>query len=251
MVSNLKPINIKDVKSVENWYDRFSLYALTNKDINEDNETAYYLTLAGEEAYLLLKDLAFPKEISKLKAKELHLLLLKHIKPTQFEVTERATFHKIVREPEERMKDFLLRIQQQASNCQFGDQLESQMRDRIVAGVNDEEVERKLLIRKELTFKNASQILIDSDSISAVIKSTAPVLAVNNQSNSKFNRDNRKFNNSDGNQSNKFYNSNQKKYNNNYNSLNSSPHGKCYSCGGPHFTNSCRFRNAKCNKCQS
>ena len=61
-------------------------------------------------------------------------------------MTERATFHKIFREPEERMKDFLLRIQQQASNCQFGDQLESQMRDRIVAGVNDEEVERKLLI---------------------------------------------------------------------------------------------------------
>ena len=41
MVSNLKPINIKDVKSVENWYDRFSLYALTNKDINEDNERTY------------------------------------------------------------------------------------------------------------------------------------------------------------------------------------------------------------------
>ena len=144
------------------------------------------------------------------------------------------------------MKDFLLRIQQQASNCQFGDQLESKMRDRIVAGDNDEEVERKLLIRKDLTFKNASQILIDSDSISAVIKSTAPVLAVNNQSNSKFNRDNRKFNSSDGNQSNKFYNNNQKKYNN---SSNSSPRGKCYSCGGPHFRNSCRFRNAKCNKC--
>jgi len=243
MAKNLQPINLKDVKSCENWLDRFFLYAKTNKDIDKKNETAYYLTFAGEDAYLLLKDLAFPAEISAMPPKSLHKLLLNHIRPPRFETTERAKFHKITREDNEGMKAFILRLQQQASNCNFGNQLQEQLRDRIVAGVNSAEIERKLLEVSELTYKKAVEILENSESIGKAVTETGPVLATKIGKEREIEPFKKKY--SPGN--NKFRRptefSRSRKLEKNM------PKGPCYSCGGNHFRVNCEFRRAKCHSC--
>ena len=82
----------------------------------------------------------------------LQKLLEAHIQPVNFVAAEREKFHNLRQRADESARSFLLRIQQQAAKCDFAGTLEEQMRDRIVAGVADQDLKRKLLRRLVLRF---------------------------------------------------------------------------------------------------
>ncbi len=50
--------------------------------------------------------------------------------------------------------EFVVRIQQQASKCNFQEHLDVALRDRLVAGINRPELQRKLLSEKDTSFQN-------------------------------------------------------------------------------------------------
>jgi hypothetical protein len=178
--SCLEPLDITDAASLDSWHERFILYTVTNSTITDANKTAYYLTIAGKAAYELLKDLAFPEDITKKAVDDLHKLLQAHVKPANFEATERAKFHNLCRASDERPRSFLLRIQQQAAKCNFGAQLEEQMRDRIIAGINYPEVQRKLLSKKKLTYAQAKQELSNYDDVKCALAPTVEAMYAKN-----------------------------------------------------------------------
>lgn len=166
----LEKLDIRDLENLENWFERFNLYVLTNDKINEKNICAYYLTLIGKEAYHLLKDLCFPDAPKDKNPDALHKILLDHLKPQNFELLERAKFHSITRYDQENFNDFILRVQKSASSCNFGNQLKTQLRDRIVAGINNSDAQKKLLLEKNLTFDKAKLLLNDSVNIDKAVK---------------------------------------------------------------------------------
>ena len=45
-----------------------------------------------------------------------------------------------------------------AEHCEYGDTLETMLRDRIVRGIRDEKIQRRLLVEKKLTFQKAYEI---------------------------------------------------------------------------------------------
>ena len=47
--SKMKAMDFSDLKSLENWYERFELYCLTNKDITAANRTAHFFTLIKDK----------------------------------------------------------------------------------------------------------------------------------------------------------------------------------------------------------
>lgn len=151
--TSIEPLDLLDTNGLDRWYQRFSLYTRTNENITEENRTAYYLTLIGKEAFNLLVDLNYPEDVAEKRVTDLHQSLKTHLQPTNFEATERSKFHNIMRKSDEKLRDFLLRLQQQAAKCNFGDQLQTALRDRIIAGVNHPDVQRKLLSRRELTYQ--------------------------------------------------------------------------------------------------
>ena len=104
---------------VEDWLDRFELYCCTNDKIRSDNKTAFLLTVAGGEAYKLIKNLGFPKQPKELTFYEIKELLTDHLKPIRYETTERAKFHSMVRSEGQDIKDFILSLQTQASLFYF------------------------------------------------------------------------------------------------------------------------------------
>lgn len=129
---------------VEDWFDRFSLYCLTNEKIDPSNrplQTAYLLTFAGPEAYKLVKDLAYPRCPNDLSVDEIRKFIVGHVKPQSYEVNERAKFYALVRRKDQSVKDFILQLNRQAAKCEFTD-LEIQLRDRLVAGINDSDVQK-------------------------------------------------------------------------------------------------------------
>ena len=62
------------------------------------------------------------------------------------------------------------------AKCNFGDQLDTQLRDRVVAGISHAELQKKLLLTKDLNFQLAQQIREQYDDVSAATTTTAHCL---------------------------------------------------------------------------
>ena len=114
-------LDLHNLAQVENWLDRFELFAETKEKITEENMVAHFLTAAGKDTYALVKTLVFPQKPTDKSYNELKQALLQHLLPTNFQATERAAFHSLVRASNESIRNFILKIQQQAARCNFCD----------------------------------------------------------------------------------------------------------------------------------
>ena len=155
----LEPLDVSNVSSIDSWLDRFKIYCNTNDKVVEDNKTAFYLTLIGKGAYDLLSDLAYPKKPADMKVDDLHGLLVKHLRPKNFQGYERVKFNQLVRMESESVASFVRKVQHQASSCGYGAQLEDQIRDRLIAGVNNVKLQRKMLQLEPFEMKNVKDLL--------------------------------------------------------------------------------------------
>jgi hypothetical protein len=162
-------MDIEDGASISDWHERFELYVLTNTAVTKANKTAYYVTMAGRSAYRLLKDLAYPQSVPDLDVETLKQLLVDHLQPANFEAVEREKFHNLQRRHDETFRSFILRVQQAAARCNFDTNLEDQMRDRLVAGIQHADVKRKLLQESSLSYKTAKTILETWNDVSATL----------------------------------------------------------------------------------
>ncbi|VDO79532.1 unnamed protein product [Schistosoma mattheei] len=139
---------------------------MTKKDVKGGKIVAHFLTFIGREAYSLLKTLAYPEKPISLPYATLKELLLSHVKCTSFECRERAKFHKMVRQNDQKAREFILVLQKQAAKCNFGDQLHVQLRDRLIAGLNIQSLERELLKMPNCSFEDARTACINYEAVS-------------------------------------------------------------------------------------
>ena len=157
MDRTLEPLALNP-EVIEAWFERFDLYCLTQSNITEENKVPYFLTLAGKEAFHLVRTLAHPSKPVDKSYNALRKLLIDHVKPQDFEMTERAKFHSAVRQPGQSIRDYILALQKQAAKCSFDAALETQLRDHLVAGIADGKLQAKLLTEADLTYAKAKQI---------------------------------------------------------------------------------------------
>ena len=160
----------------DDWFERFELYCLTNDKITDTNKVAYLLTQAGGETYSLVKDLAFPTAPKDLSYDEIKCLLLDHLKPRRFTLKERAIFNTLVRKQGQDVKEFIRTLQKQASKCGFEENLEDQLRDRLLAGINDTNLQKRMLLEDSLTFSRAREICETAASIQSALDDSQSVL---------------------------------------------------------------------------
>ena len=74
------------------------------------------------------------------------------------EIVERFRFHTRSRLKDESVADFVAALRAIAVHCNFGDSLDTMLRDRIVCGISDEHTQRRLLAESILTLKSAMTI---------------------------------------------------------------------------------------------
>lgn len=255
----IEPLDISDIYTIEDWHIRFSQYVLTNSSVTTTNETAFYLTFIGKKAFTLLRELAYPKDVTTMSVKDLQGLLQRHLTPPNLEMAERERFHNLAKKTEEDYKTYILRVQRQAAKCGFKTDLEQQMRDRLVAGIKDPDLKRKLLKETKLDFQGAKQILEDWDAINQAVTHPTEVLMTNRpRQNSNFRRSTKSQANLQHSRANS-RNSQPQRNQPNYETNKSSPHqsnrrpgrfqGSCDSCGGNHLRATCRFKQAECRSC--
>ena len=87
-------------------------------------------------------------------------LVKNHYRPKISEASASLIFHNRVRKPSETIQVFAAELRRLSQPCNYGNALERVLRDRFVAGINDKEIQEKILCvtDDELTFDRAYKI---------------------------------------------------------------------------------------------
>ena len=124
---------------------------------NVTKRRAILLSACGTETYSLIKKLVAPALQKEKTYKQITDIVKDYHEPKPSAIVERYRFHTRVRKSDESVAEFVAALRGIARNCEFTD-LEDQLRDRLVVGINIEAVQRRLLAEPKLTFKSAYEI---------------------------------------------------------------------------------------------
>ena len=214
------------VPGTEEWgsyVERAEHYFVANGVDTPETRRAVLLSSCGAPTYRLIRNLSTPLKPGEKTYKEIVELVASHLQPKPSVIMQRFKFNSRVRGEGESTADFVAALRQLSEHCAFGDTLQDVLRDRLVCGVKDERIQRRLLGEVELTFARAFQIALAVESAnkhaielqSSVPTTVPPVI----------------------------------------NAIGSRPKDKarkvieCYRCGENHYASSCRFKGAICSQC--
>ncbi|PAA68677.1 hypothetical protein BOX15_Mlig034486g1 [Macrostomum lignano] len=125
---------------------------------SEDKKRAVFLSVCGKETFKLICSLLAPRKPSETSYADICQKLKEHWKPEPSEIVQRFHFYQRVRASTESVADFLASLRRLAVDCKFGNSLESMLRDRLVLGIQDDRIQRRLLSEPELDLEKALKI---------------------------------------------------------------------------------------------
>ncbi|TWW72848.1 hypothetical protein D4764_15G0002420 [Takifugu flavidus] len=89
---------------------------------------------------------------------ELVKLLKDHFNPKPSEIVQRCKFNSRYRKQGETVMEFVAVLRKLAQDCNYGDKLSEMIRDRLVCGIVDDRIQRRLLSEPDLTFDKALKL---------------------------------------------------------------------------------------------
>ncbi|CAB4004480.1 LOW QUALITY PROTEIN: uncharacterized protein K02A2.6-like [Paramuricea clavata] len=204
--------------------ERLEQYFLANEVTDAKTQRAIFLSVCGSKTYALIRDLLQPKKPGDTEIKEIFKELEKHFIPTPSVIVERFKFHNRIRRVDEGIAKYVAELRRMTEHCKFGTSLDDMIRDRLVCGINNEKIQRRLLAEPELTYKKAVELSLAMESASKHVEDLgAKGVSIEDPNNIH------RVNNREDNQQ--------------------SSRSECYRCGGKHAANSCKFRELKCFNC--
>ncbi|GFU41265.1 uncharacterized protein K02A2.6 [Trichonephila clavipes] len=171
------------------------------------------LSLMGAITYKLLNNLATPNIPSELTYQDIVKLLSEHLNPKPLEMTERFRFYKRKQFEGESIANYCAELQKLSIHCNFGNNLSTMLRDKLVMGLKHQNIQKKLLAEDKLTYEKAKSIAFAMES------AQRDVCKIENQMKSE---PTKKFDKS----------------------------RKCYRCDSTqHLAQECKHKNAQCRNC--
>ncbi|XP_037517987.1 uncharacterized protein LOC119394753 [Rhipicephalus sanguineus] len=147
------------VQTFDSYLERFEHFVSAN-DIAQEKKLSVFLTVIGAEAYEVLKNLVVPSLPGEKTFDEVKVLLKNHYSPPISIIAERCRFNRRVQLEHESVEDFIIEIKHLARKCDFGSFLKDAMRDRLVAGIRSEDIQRALFTEENLGFESACKIAL-------------------------------------------------------------------------------------------
>ena len=142
--------------SLEDWisYSEHVDHYLEANEVSPDSKKlSVFLSTCGPATYTLIQNLVSPASPSSKTYKEIIAIVSNHYKPTQSVMVERLKFNRRIRHSGESVPTFVSGLRQLSRYCDFGDGLSDMLRDRLICGINDDRIQRRLLSEPELTFQ--------------------------------------------------------------------------------------------------
>ncbi|XP_058464933.1 uncharacterized protein LOC131438735 isoform X2 [Malaya genurostris] len=145
--------------SFGDWATRLKYFFIVNKIEDDNDKRAYFITMGGPVIFSQLK-LLFPTgNFENVPYEELISKLKARLDRTESDLIQRLRFNTRVQQPDETLQDFALSLRLQAEFCNYGDYKDQAILDRMVAGVKDIELKKKLLSENKLNLATAEKIL--------------------------------------------------------------------------------------------
>lgn len=149
----------EEQEDFQSWTERFDSWILAN-NVDVKKKVSVFLSVVGAAPYSILKDLLAPVKPHECLYADLTEKLITHYSPKPLVLVERFKFYKRVQQESESLNDFVVALKRLASTCEFGNFLKEALRDRFVLGMKNQNVQQKLISKRELTFETACDIAI-------------------------------------------------------------------------------------------
>ena len=148
-------------RTQEDWVsycERLEQYFVANDVKNADKQRAILLSVCGASTYQLIRNLVAPNKPTEKTFAEIVKLVKDHYTPPPPAAMQRYTFNKRIQKEGESIAEFVAELRKLSERCEFDD-LEDMLRDRLMCGVKDKGVRKKLLGEaSSLTFQKAFKI---------------------------------------------------------------------------------------------
>ena len=128
-----------------------------------DKQRAILISAVGPVTYKLMRNLLSPQKPSSKTYDELVRLMKEHFNPKPSEIVQRFKFDSRIRQPGESISAYVAELRRLAQDCDYGSTLERMLRDRLVCGINDDRIQRRLLSETDLTFESAYKIALAAE----------------------------------------------------------------------------------------
>ena len=148
---------IENCEPFTNYKERLDAYLIANNHPPE-KKTAILLSSIGAKPYGILRSLTAPDLPITKTYDELCKLLNDYYCPPPLEIMERFKFHNRKQESSESITEFVAAIKCLSEHCNFGTALQLSLMDRLVCGLKEITIQRRLLQEPKLTFETALNI---------------------------------------------------------------------------------------------
>ena len=143
----------------QQYVERLQFFLEANGGVtDEGKKRATFLSVVGPSTFQLLKSLIVPANPADKSLADLIGVLKAHFNPEPSEIVERYKFHSRVCRPAESVATFLSQLRALSVHCNFGPSLNDMLRDRLVCGINDDQMQKRLLSEPKLTLEKATAI---------------------------------------------------------------------------------------------
>ncbi|XP_058872250.1 uncharacterized protein K02A2.6-like [Acipenser ruthenus] len=208
------------------YVERLGHYFAANDITDGGKQRSIFLSVCGSKTYSLIRNLVSPLKPTDKSFAELCLIVKQHKNPKPSEIVQTFKFHNRFRQPGESVATYVAELRRLSEHCVFGEMLDRMLRDRLVCGLQDDRIQRRLLSETALDFKKAVEIAQAMEAAAQQAHdlkptaSTPPVIhkaiAVGSPA---------------------------------IDCRQGEGKNMCYRCGQPHAARDCRFKDAVCHNC--
>ena len=212
----------------EDWSEyaeRLSFYFTANGITTDAKKRAILLSSVGPSTFRLMRSLVLPESLDSVSFDDLVKKVKEHKEPPPSVIVRRFQFNTRNQKPGETFSEYVAVLRKAAEHCNFGNSLNEMLRDRLVCGIANGTVQKRLLAEKELTLDKAISLAQsveiaekgakDLQLPTATKSSDSPLLKLTKRSEDK----------------------------------GTDKPKSCYRCGGKHLAPQCRFKSEVCRSC--
>ena len=153
-------------ESRESWPQyakRLTHFLVANGITTAAKKTSAFLAVIGPDTFKLLESLLSPENPEDKSFTELVETLTKHYSPEPSVIVERYKFYSRQRKPGESVATYISELRRLAKSCKFDGNLSEMLRDRLVCGIGDGSIQRRLLQQKDLTLDTATELALQTE----------------------------------------------------------------------------------------
>ena len=158
-----------NIETIVSYLERIDLFFAAN-GIADEKQIAVFLSTVGGRTHSLLCNLLSPAKPQEKTMVELTKVLKNHFELKPLVIAERFYFHRHNQLLTESIAKYMAELRKLATHCDFHDYLNQALRDRLVCGLVNHNIQKKLLTEANLTLTKVLEIAKSMEAAEANMK---------------------------------------------------------------------------------